>query len=90
MPATKISVTLDEASLAWLRERAKKVHRGNLSAAISETTELARKQESLLRFLEGEGAPKPSASEMAEIAAEWTSPPKTRARRTPAHRSRRA
>ena len=67
-------MTLDDASLAWLRQRAKRVHGGNLSAAISETTELARKQDALRRFLDEEGVPELDAAEMAELAAEWRTP----------------
>ncbi len=74
MPATKISVTLDDASLAWLRQRAKRVHGGNLSAAISETTELARKQDALREFLDSEGVPEPSLAEMEAMKAEWRTP----------------
>lgn len=74
MPSTKISVTLDDASLSWLRQRAKQLHGGNLSAAISEATELARKQDALREFLDSEGAPEPSPAEIAAIKAEWHAP----------------
>ncbi|MBX3225992.1 MAG: hypothetical protein KIT84_29545 [Labilithrix sp.] len=81
MSTTKISITLDDAALAWLRKRAKLLHGGNLSAAIAETTELARKNEALTTLLDADGVPELSPSELAEVVKDW---PKRRARRRPA------
>lgn len=81
MPMTKVSVTLDDAALSWLRKRAKRLHGGNLSAAIAEATELARKNELLSSLLDADGTPELSPGEMAEIVKDW---PKRRARRKPA------
>ena len=78
MATTKVSVTLDDAALSWLRKRAKLLHAGNLSAAIAETTELARKNEALLALLDADGRPELSAAEVSEIVKDW---PKPRPRR---------
>jgi hypothetical protein len=71
----KISVTIDEGDLSWLRRRAKRLHGGNLSAAIAEATRTLRKQEALRAFLDDEGVPRLEPRELAEITAEWAVPP---------------
>lgn len=79
--STKISVTIEDSTLAWLRRRAKLVHAGNLSAAISEAALVARKQEALGAFLEEAGVSRLAPSELAEIVAEWA-PVTKRSRQT--------
>ena len=87
MSTTKVSVTLDDHALAWLRQRAKRIHGGNLSAAIAEATELARKNEALRALLDAEGVPRLSPSELAELTSEWTrAQPRQRRRSTAAKR----
>jgi hypothetical protein len=71
MSSHKVSVTIDDADLSWLRRRAKRVHGGNLSAAIAEAARTLRRQESLRAFLDEEGVPRLGAAELAEIQAEW-------------------
>jgi hypothetical protein len=78
---TKVSVTIDESALAWLRRRAKRVHGGNLSAAIAEAALVARRQEALEAFLREEGVPELSERELNEIVAEWA-PPQRKPRRS--------
>jgi hypothetical protein len=79
MPTTKISVTIDDAELSWLRRRAKVVHSGNLSAAFAEAARVLRKQEALRAFLEADGVPRLGADELAEIRDEWRPPARRRA-----------
>ena len=74
MSTTKISVSIDQANLAWLRRRAKRIHAGNLSAAVAEATVALRKQEALREFLAGEGVPDLDAGALAEIRREWQQP----------------
>jgi hypothetical protein len=45
---TKISVSIDGASLGWLRKRAKRLHAGNVPAAVVEAATVLRKQGSRL------------------------------------------
>jgi hypothetical protein len=74
VPSGKISVTIERADLAWLRRRAKRLHGGNLSAAIAEATCTLRRQEALRAFLDEEGVPRLDAAELAEITSEWAAP----------------
>jgi hypothetical protein len=71
MSTTKISVTIDDGVLSWLRRRARQIHDGNLSAAVSEAAQHLYKQEALREFLKGEGVPRLSIDELAEIQKEW-------------------
>jgi hypothetical protein len=84
MSSRKVSVTIDDADLSWLRRRAKRVHGGNLSAAVTEAARTLRRQESLRAFLDGEGVPKLGPAELAEIQAEWQPPRPRRSGRRPA------
>ncbi len=80
--AAKISVSIDRADLAALRRRAKKVHGGNLSAAIAEGARRLLEEEgreALVSWL-GE-AGRTSAEEHAAIVAEWRREPQKRRRR---------
>jgi len=78
MSTTKVSITLDEADLAWLQRRAKRIHRGNLSAAFTEAARLVRQQEAMRAFLEHEEVPELSPAELQEIHAEWSGAPRRR------------
>jgi hypothetical protein len=71
MSTTKISVTIDDADLHWLRRRAKRLHGGNLSAVVGEAAGLVRKQEALRAFLEGENVPRLTSAELERMQAEW-------------------
>jgi hypothetical protein len=81
VPATKISITLDDEELAWLRRRAKRLHGGNLSAAILETARALRRNELLGQLLDDMAVPRPTPEEHAAVLAEWRGEPKARARR---------
>jgi hypothetical protein len=80
---TKVSITIDDADLGWLRRRSKRRHGGNLSAAVTEATRALRKQEALRAFLDRERVPRLEPAELAEIQAEWHRP----ASRTRKHRA---
>ena len=82
MSTTKISITLDDEDLDWLRRRADELHGGNLSAAILETTRALRKNELLGKALDEMGVPELTPEEHLAILAEWRGPmPKRRAQR---------
>jgi hypothetical protein len=74
MARHKISVTIGDSDLAWLRKRAQRAHGGNLSAAMAEAARLLRKQEALRAFLDQAAVPRLSAPELAEIQEEWRRP----------------
>ena len=68
----KVSVSLDRADLALLRKRARRLHNGNLSAAIAEGVRLVQEQEgreALVGWL-GSAAVATDAEREA-IRAEW-------------------
>jgi len=79
--STKISVTMTDVELVFLRKRARRIHGGNLSAAVVEAARLLRKQEALRAFLDEEGVPRLDAAELASIQEEWRrlAPPAGRA-----------
>lgn len=82
VPTTaKISVTIDRDALKWLKLRAKRLHRGNLSAVVAEATENLRRAEALDRLLDRLGAPALDDAELAAFRAEWAGASVSRARR---------
>jgi hypothetical protein len=81
----KLSISLDPSEVALLKERAKRVSGGNISAAVADTIRIAREVEgrqALAAWL-GEGREEPSAATMDSIRAEWAGA-KRRRRRTKA------
>lgn len=66
----KVSISIDDADLAWLKRRAARVHGGNLSAAIAEGTRLLRHNEALGALLDDLGAPILSPEELEQIDRE--------------------
>lgn len=83
----KVSISIDDADLRWLKSRARKVHGGNLSAAIAEATRLVRHREALGELLDAFGAPELSPDEVEEVALELGgTPPKPRRGVSPAVR----
>jgi len=81
----KVSVTVTHDDLELLRARAKRIHGGNLSAAIADGVARLREEEATHRLLERLGAPPLSEERFAEILAEWHGPdtrPRKRARKT--------
>jgi hypothetical protein len=84
----KVSISIDDADLRWLRARAKRVHGGNLSAAVAEGTRLVRHREALGALLDELGAPRLSIAELDAAASELkgTDEPGTSAERRPTAR----
>src|SRR5690606_2690693 len=81
----KVSISIDDADLAWLKERAARLHGGNLSAALAEGTRLLRHQEALVMLLDDLGAPELSASELEALSSELDGrAPARRTKRRPA------
>lgn len=79
----KLSVSIDQDDFALLKARAKRVSRGNISAAIADVIHVAREWEgrqALAAWL-GEGKAEPSEAVMNAIRAEWTPPRRTRRRK---------
>lgn len=70
MTMAKTSISIDDADLEWLEERAARVHGGNLSAAIAEATRLLRHNEALGSLLDDLGAPMLSPRELDALGAE--------------------
>jgi hypothetical protein len=66
----KVSISIDDADLRWLKRRARRLYGGNLSAAIAEGTRLARHREALGALLDHLGAPELSGSEIEALVAE--------------------
>jgi len=79
----KVSISIDDADLKWLKRRARRVHGGNLSAAIAEGTRLVRHNEALGALLDKLGAPELSPDERAKLREELDGrlPARTRPRR---------
>jgi hypothetical protein len=67
---SKISISVGDVDLRWLKRRARRLHGGNLSAAIAEGTRLLRHQEALGALLDHLGAPPLTASERQLLNAE--------------------
>lgn len=82
----KTSISIDDADLAWLKKRAKRLHGGNLSAAMAEGTEILRHLERMGALLDRLGAPKLTDADRAEIDRELHG----RAPRTITKRNKRA
>jgi hypothetical protein len=76
----KVSVSLDRADLALLRKRAKRLHGGNLSAALTEGIRLLREEEGREALVAWLGEAKMTEAQREEIRAEWRAavPPRRR------------
>ena len=80
----KVSITVAADDLKLLRARAKRLHDGNLSAAVADGVRWLREEEATVRLLERLGAPPLAADRYREILAEWSTeakPPKKGARK---------
>ena len=79
----KVSISIDDADLKWLKRRARRIHGGNLSAAVAEGTRLVRHNEALGELLDKLGAPELSPEERAKLTEELDGrlPARTRPRR---------
>ena len=71
----KVSVTVTAADLKLLRARAKRLHRGNLSAAVADGVSRLREEEATHRLLDRLDAPPLSDARYAEIVGEWLGEP---------------
>jgi hypothetical protein len=83
----KVSVTVTAEDLKLLRARAKRLHRGNLSAAVADGVSRLREEEATHRLLERLDASPLSDARYEEIVGEWRGEPppaRTRSRRTSA------
>jgi hypothetical protein len=78
----KVSVTVTAEDLKLLRARAKRLHRGNLSAAVADGVSRLREEEATHRLLQRLDAPPLSDARYAEIVGEWRSEPPSHARRS--------
>lgn len=67
---TKVSIAITPDDLEIFRARAKRLHRGNLSAAISDAAAKLRREEAAHRLLARLGAPELSEERAAEIDRE--------------------
>jgi hypothetical protein len=67
----KVSVTVTADDLKLLRARAKRLYRGNLSAAVADGVSRLREEEATHRLLKRLGAPPLSDARYAEIVGEW-------------------
>lgn len=66
----KTSISIDADDLAWLRKRARKHHKGNLSAAVAEGTKILRQHEELRRLLDDMNAPQLNDADRARLDRE--------------------
>jgi hypothetical protein len=75
---TKVSIAITRDDLRTFRARARRLHRGNLSAAIADAAAKLRREEAAHRVLGRLGAPPLSDERSAEIEAELRgeAPPK--------------
>jgi ubiquinone biosynthesis protein UbiJ len=70
VPVVKVSVSIDEKDLRWLRRQAKR-RRKSLSSVLTESVQQARRERALdevLRWLE---APKLTLERLDEFRREW-------------------
>lgn len=70
MSAVKVSVSLDEDDLAWLRRQAKR-RRKSLSAVLSESVRQARRERALDEVLRWLDAPKLTLEQLEEFQRQW-------------------
>lgn len=76
---TKVSIAIDPRDLSTFRARAKRLHGGNLSAAIADAAAKLRREEAALRVLDRLGAPPLDE----ELAAELSGARKKKPKRAP-------
>lgn len=67
---TKVSIAIAPKDLSTFRARAKRLHDGNLSAAIADAAEKLRREEAAHRVLARLGAPPLDEERAAELDAE--------------------
>ncbi len=70
MASRKVTISLETTDLDWLRQRAKRLNEGNLSAAFVDGLHELRRQEALEDFLRLSKASVLTAADVAEVLAE--------------------
>jgi len=70
MPAVKVSVSLDERDLRWLRSQAKR-RRKSLSSVLTESVQQARRERALDEVLLWLEAPKLTLEQLENLRREW-------------------
>ena len=70
MPAVKVSVSLDEKDLRWLRSQAKR-RRKSLSSVLTESVQQARRERALDEVLLWLEAPKLTFEQLDELRRQW-------------------
>ena len=70
MPAIKVSVSLDEKDLRWLRSQAKR-RRKSLSSVLTESVQQARRERALDEVLLWLEAPKLTLEQLDELRRRW-------------------
>lgn len=70
MGAVKVSISLPEEELEWVRAEARR-QRSTVSAVMNEAVAAARRHRALGRYLKEVGAPKPTPEEIEEMQREW-------------------
>jgi hypothetical protein len=76
-----IGVSVSKETLALLKERADRLHGGNVSALITEYAAQARRDEAFDRAWAWYGGPEPTPEERLEILSEILSAPKRKAKK---------
>lgn len=71
----KVSVTVSAEDLKLLRARAKRLYRGNLSAAVADGVSRLREEEATHRLLERLDAPALTDARYEELLGEWRGEP---------------
>lgn len=80
----KTSISIDDDDLAWLKGRAKKLHGGNLSAAVGEGTRLLRHLDRMRALLDHLDAPQLTDTERASLDQQIDGRPARRRKGRPA------
>jgi hypothetical protein len=70
MPAIKVSVSLEEKDLQWLRRQAKR-RRKSLSSVLTESVQQARRERALDDVLLWLEAPKLTLEQLGELRRQW-------------------
>ncbi len=66
----KVSISIEESDLVWLKRRAQRLHGGNISAAIADSVRQLRHHEAVSALLDRLHAPKLSSAEVEALGAE--------------------
>ena len=77
----KISISVSKDDLRLMTERARRVHRGNLSAVVHEMAETLRRKEALVALLDDFGGEPSTAAELQALRDEIAHAPTGKPRR---------